>query len=149
MIVTAMAEIRTFGDWMKAMRRERKLTQDELAEQTQLSRTYIIGVEKGRTRLPQQANREKLHAVFGTNDGELEDMGLIAFDSFGTAFLVAPDDEPLITYSLTQRNASKGGATVSQAKALIDVVRWDDRRLEEITERLFVYIREDQRGEPQ
>lgn len=151
-ILRLMAEIETFGDWMRVMRKERRLTQAQLAEAAGLARTYIVSIEKGRVKLPQDTNRRKLHKVFGTDDSVLEDLGLLAWDGFGNEYI--PDREaPMVVEVITDQGtqtliAERMDAPTS-LKRLIDAVEWTPDREIEISEKLWEFAREDARNRSQ
>lgn len=82
-----MSDLDTFAEWVKKRRGELKLTQDKLAEETGLGRTYINSIERGRIKLPQYETRQKLHRVFGSDDRELQDYGIIQWDDYGNEWV--------------------------------------------------------------
>jgi len=92
-----MAGLETYSDWLKAKRREQKLTQEKLAEESGLGRTYINAIENGRIKLPQFATRAKIHSVLGSSDDELVDLELLAQDQNGNEWVPerTPTQEPI------------------------------------------------------
>lgn len=167
-ILRLMADVATFGEWVKAMRREHKLTQQQLADAARLARTYVLAVEKGRVKLPQKPNRDKMHGVFGTDDSLLEDLGLMARDEFGNEYIPdRPDVEShqrsataTIGVDTTARDAVVlGGHAIGQGHAhagtldvadpasrlsgLIQLIKWNTARDRAITKILTGYLNED------
>ncbi len=85
--MTHSTEIRTIGQFFRLIRRERGLTQAELANRSELSRTYIVALEGGKVVHPQRSTRVKLHYSLGTSDDELVDLGLLAIDVNGEEYV--------------------------------------------------------------
>lgn len=75
----------TFGDWLRGMRfRHGEMTQQALADATGLQRSYIVKVETGRVQLPEAETRARFHAVFGTTEADLEQLGIVPrYDQWG------------------------------------------------------------------
>lgn len=68
----------TYGDWLKAMRRSHgNMTQQELADQVGVHRSYIVKIETGKVKLPEEETRLKFHNVFATSDDDLRELGVI------------------------------------------------------------------------
>lgn len=109
----------TFGDWLRSKRKARRLTQEELAVDAHLNRTYINAIENGRVQLPTADTREKLHRVLGTSDQDLISAGLLVVDEYGLESLNSPlvnlDDEPGV-----DPNALK-----AEAHRIVDLIDWE------------------------
>lgn len=88
-----MNSIDSFASWLKAKRRETKMTQAELASATGLDRTYVTQIENGRVRLPQWSTRQKFHDVFGSDDTELVDLQILGYTSTGEEIVPTPISE--------------------------------------------------------
>lgn len=157
MIFLPMASITTYAQWLKAMRREKRMTQQDLAEATGMARTYLSAVEGGKVRMPKSPNRERIHRVFGSSDRELEDLNLIAWDGFGNE-IVPEGDAPLIE----RREAGdedklpagmSPGAWVATSdsaariSALVRLVAWSPDREYDVTKTLLRYVEEDRQQE--
>jgi len=84
--ISGMREITNFAHWIKTHRREKSWTQVELANNAGISRTYLSALEGGKVSLPQRSTRLKLHDAFGTDDDELVDLGLLAWNSMGDEY---------------------------------------------------------------
>ncbi len=87
MIIRFMATLETYAQWLKAKRREQGLTQEQLAEASGLGRTYVNAIENGRIKLPQFVTRQKLHDVFGSDEAELIDLELMAYNGFNEEYV--------------------------------------------------------------
>lgn len=59
-----------FGNRLKALRKEKGLSQEELAERSGLNRPYISGIEKGKRNVSLEV-MEKLAEALGVGMGEL------------------------------------------------------------------------------
>jgi transcriptional regulator with XRE-family HTH domain len=81
-----MRAITSFAHWIRVHRRETGWTQAQLAEAAGISRSYVTALEGGSITLPQTATRRKLHEAFGTNDDELVDLKLLAWDEMGEEY---------------------------------------------------------------
>lgn len=73
----------TFSEWMKRRRKEMRMTQAHLADQAGFTRSYIVTLEGGGVTLPQARTRNRIHRVLGTDDEELQDLGILANDEYG------------------------------------------------------------------
>lgn len=75
----------TFGDWLRGMRsRHGEMTQQALADATGLQRSYIVRIERGGVKLPNEETRARFHAVFGTTEADLEQLGIVPrYDEWG------------------------------------------------------------------
>lgn len=68
----------TFGEWLKAMRRSHNnMTQQQLADQAGVHRSYIVKIETGKVMLPEEETRQKFHQIFKTSDDDLRHLGVI------------------------------------------------------------------------
>lgn len=97
-----MNDLETFAQWLKLKRKEKKLTQEQLAVESNLGRTYVNAIENGRIKLPQSETREKLHNVLGTSDAELVDLELLAFENYGSEYI--PDRRPDLVRQVVEAN---------------------------------------------
>ena len=79
-------DAKNFAHWIKINRRERGWTQTQLAEASDMSRSYITTLESGGIALPTKPTRDKLHEAFRTDDDELADLGLLAWTETGDEY---------------------------------------------------------------
>lgn len=153
MIVSPMANVSTFAQWLKSARREKHMTQDDLAEKSGLGRTYISAVETGKVKLPQSQTRERIHNVLGTSDLQLVDYGLLAYDEFGNEYVPdRPEPAPVdVTGSVATGSARASGGTItatiddpaSRIGGLVKLVGWNRERERAVTKILTGYINAD------
>jgi transcriptional regulator with XRE-family HTH domain len=64
------AELEAFGIAVRELRSKRGLSQEELAERSELHRTYISGIERG-LRNPGLVNVQRIAAALGVRASEL------------------------------------------------------------------------------
>ena len=55
----------TYGDWLKAQREARGMTQQELADEAMMTRSHIAHIEAGR-RVPSREDARRLDRALGT-----------------------------------------------------------------------------------
>ena len=63
----------TFGQWLRSTRLEHCLSQEALAQQAGVDRTYVANLERTTT-WPRDPSRAKFHAVFGTGSADFRAM---------------------------------------------------------------------------
>lgn len=74
----------TFGDWLRGQRRRMGWSQAELARRVEVSPSYVSRVEGGSIGLPEPETRARFHAVFGTTEADLEQLGIVPrYDEWG------------------------------------------------------------------
>ena len=67
----------TYGEWLTRTREEQGYSQNALAKISGVERSHLWKVEKGRINEPDEDTRGRLHAVFGTSDGDLVELGIL------------------------------------------------------------------------
>jgi predicted ATPase len=85
---------RTIGQRLQTLRHRGNLTQEDLAERSGLSVRTIRGFERGETRLPHPANRQRLTEALGLDD--VSSQWLFAPDDAVTSTAFPDLDDPII-----------------------------------------------------
>ena len=66
-----------YGDWLKATRAHKGITQVELATASGIGQTYLSKIESGKVDLPNAELRDRIHHVLGTTEDNLVEAGVI------------------------------------------------------------------------
>lgn len=83
-----------FGDWLKRERLARGLTQGDLEDRASLGYAYVSKVERGRTKIPSEEVRQRIHKVLNTTDDDLVREGiLVRLDTPGFDPVYIPSSE--------------------------------------------------------
>lgn len=136
----------SFGDWLKAQRAVRRVSQYGLADATGIDRTHIAKMESGSIALPGDATRVRLHEFFGTTDDDLVEAGILERIQVG--------DRPAVYLPATLASRSSAGREgkaedcsdiPSQVLQLLREIRWSEGAVNIATQQLG-WIRDAQRG---
>lgn len=121
-----MTEWESFAAWLKQRRRERRLTQAQPVAQAGLSRTYVVKRESENVLLPQSRTRDKLHAVLGTDDDEVQELGLVNWDYTGYEY--SPIADAAATHQRQEEEQIRAVRERLQKKrgSSADSTRWAD-----------------------
>ncbi|MEV5983553.1 helix-turn-helix transcriptional regulator [Streptomyces sp. NPDC052051] len=92
-----------YGDWLKAQREARGLTQQELADMAFMTRSHIAHIEAGR-RVPSKEDARRLDKALGTGDvltSFLPDQDVAAPDHFETVRLLEQEAVMIREFALS------------------------------------------------
>lgn len=67
----------TYGEWLKRSRRRRNITQETISDRAGIGRSHISAIENGRIGLPEGPTRLRIHAVLGTTEDDLVEVGIL------------------------------------------------------------------------
>ena len=74
----------TFGDWVRGQRMHRGWKQAELARRMEMDAGHISKIEHNRIGMPEEETRVRFHAVFGTTEADLIELGIVpTYDQWG------------------------------------------------------------------
>ena len=111
-----------YGDWLRRMLDDKKLTAGDLAEKSGVSAPQIYNIIAGRSRNPQQKTRERLEATLGAKPkGEAKPVE-VSIPGMGDLTDFDPHDETLLPdvpgvyvfYDITDRPVYVGKAVKGQ-----------------------------------
>lgn len=66
-----------YGKWQIETRKRVGVSQQRLAEMSGIDRGHISKIETGKVELPLRETRDKIHAVLGTSEQELVELGIV------------------------------------------------------------------------
>jgi len=66
-----------YGKWLRAARRAKRLTQQQLADAVGIDRSYVVKIETGKVQLPEEFSRARFHKVLETSEDELIALGIV------------------------------------------------------------------------
>jgi transcriptional regulator with XRE-family HTH domain len=69
--------VNTFGDWLKAQRRLRKLSQRDVESAAGITHSHMSKMENGHIDLPGDETRARIHAALGTSEDDLVAAGIL------------------------------------------------------------------------
>lgn len=101
----------TYRDWLKNTRKNAGLSQEALGERASLGRTYVNRIERGHIDLPHYETRQRIHAVLGTSDTALRELGILGDDLYR---------RPVRGMPLSQRDIT---ADIAEFEGMVDTKR--------------------------
>lgn len=121
----------TFGDWLRDTRESHGYSQSQLANDTDMNRTYIVNLENTPT-WPKPETRARFHAVFRTTDDDIERYGAARKRE-----RPLPNGRVRVTYEPVVRRGDAPPVAVGDLPPalaeLIKSIEWTEENVEAIT----------------